>query len=273
MNSLVNSLDSSDALSQSPSKLAERRWSVQVENTTTDKATDCQATNRIQLTVVIPVYNEPDTIHHVVESVMALPITKQIVVIDDGSTDETKSIVQELERTFGVAAVYHKTNRGKGAAIQSGFALAEGDIVIVQDADLEYTPLDILDVISPIQANVADVVYGSRYLKMETGSDSSVHRFGNRMLTLLSNIASGQRLTDMETCYKAFRRETLQSIHIEQQRFGFEPEITAKLAKRGIKIHEVPIHYKARSWSEGKKIGVTDLFNALWCIARYRFFD
>ncbi|MFN7842994.1 MAG: glycosyltransferase family 2 protein, partial [Pirellula sp.] len=171
-----------------------------------------------------------------------------------------------------IDACRHERNSGNGAAIQSGIQRSIGDIVIIQDADLEYEPSDILQVIEPIIKGDVDVVYGSRYLANPEQDGSAFHRFGNKVLTGLSNFASGQQLTDMETCYKAFRRELIQSITIEQKRFGFEPEITAKLARRKIRILEVPIQYKPRSWDEGKKIGVKDLVNTLWCIVRYRLF-
>lgn len=224
-----------------------------------------------QLTVVIPAYNELATLSEIVERVCRLPISKQVIVVDDGSLDGTQQLIRDLADRFPIEPIFHSINQGKGAAIQTGFAAARGEIVIVQDADLEYEPEQIMQVIAPIQAGEAEVVYGSRYLASDNHHDSWIHRLGNRFLTGLSNLASGQKLTDMETCYKAFRRELLQSIHIEQRRFGFEPEITAKLARRGVSIQEVPIRYQPRSWDEGKKIGVRDLFNALWCIVRYRF--
>jgi glycosyltransferase involved in cell wall biosynthesis len=224
-----------------------------------------------QLTVVIPAYNELATLSEIVERVCRLPISKQVIVVDDGSLDGTQQLIRDLADRLPIEPIFHSINQGKGAAIQTGFAAARGEIVIVQDADLEYEPEQIMQVIAPIQAGQAEVVYGSRYLASDNHHDSWIHRLGNRFLTGLSNLASGQKLTDMETCYKAFRRELLQSIHIEQRRFGFEPEITAKLARRGVSIQEVPIRYQPRSWDEGKKIGVRDLFNALWCIVRYRF--
>lgn len=228
-------------------------------------------TAAIELTVVIPVYNEPVTVFEIVERVRQLPITKQIVVVDDGSTDGTSERLRELQDFPEVSVLYHTVNRGKGAALQTGFRFARGRFVIVQDADLEYNPSDILRVIEPLQAGTSDVVYGSRYLENARQDPSGLHRFGNWALTTFSNVFTGHRLTDMETCYKAFRRDVLQSIEIEQSRFGFEPEITAKLAHRGIKIREVGISYRCRGKDEGKKIGWKDLFNALYCIVRYRF--
>ncbi len=224
------------------------------------------------LSIVIPAYNERKTIIQIIELVRQLDVDKQIIVVDDGSTDGTRDILASLPVANDLDIFLHETNQGKGAALQTGFRLAEGEIVIVQDADLEYTPQDILAVIEPILQNKADVVYGSRYLEDNHQNSSWIHRFGNWLLTQLSNWTHGQNLTDMETCYKAIRRSILQDIRIDQQRFGFEPEITAKLARRGQKILEVPVRYNARTWNEGKKIGVRDLVATLYCIFRYRFF-
>jgi glycosyltransferase involved in cell wall biosynthesis len=225
----------------------------------------------IELTIVIPVYNEPETVFEIVRRVQALPITKQIVVVDDGSTDGTAERLDRLSNQNDVTVLKHAVNRGKGAALQTGFQHAQGRLVVVQDADLEYDPADILRVIAPLQSEECEVVYGSRYLENALQDPSRIHRLGNWLLTTFSNLMTGQRLTDMETCYKAFRREVLQQIQIEQERFGFEPEITAKLAQRHIAIREVGISYTCRSRQEGKKIGWRDLFNAIYCIVRYRF--
>lgn len=221
------------------------------------------------LSVIIPVYNEPKTVLEIVQRVRRLAISKQIIVVNDGSTDETPVSLRELERYKDVRVVHHPINQGKGAALQTGFRLATGKFVIVQDADLEYDPSDILKVIEPLQRGTADVVYGSRYLAGGHQDPSRIHRLGNWVLTTLSNRLTGYRLTDMETCYKAFRRELLGQIEIEQKRFGFEPEITAKLARRGVRIEEVPVRYESRGWDEGKKIGIRDLFSTLYCIVRY----
>lgn len=235
------------------------------------KEVNLESSAQPALSVIVPVYNEVRTLREVVESVLNLQVSKQVIVVDDGSTDGTREIIESLRKEHGITVVLHESNQGKGAAIQTGIELALGEIVIVQDADLEYNPEDILSVIQPILDGESEVVFGSRYLGNAHQDQSAFHRFGNAVLTGLSNLMTQQKLTDMETCYKAFRRTLLQSIPIEQRRFGFEPEITAKLAKKKIVIREVPIRYQSRSWKEGKKIGIKDLFSTLWCIVRYRF--
>ncbi len=223
------------------------------------------------ISVVIPVFNECNTVAQVIERVVSLEIEKQIILVDDGSTDGTQRILSTYIGQKGFEVILHPHNQGKGAALKSGFQRAQGEIVIVQDADLEYDPQDILNVVAPILEGRCDVVYGSRYLANSVQDPSFIHRLGNWLLTQFSNWMTSNRLTDMETCYKAIRRDILQSIDIEQRRFGFEPEITAKLARRGHRILEVPISYRSRSWKDGKKIGIKDLINTLWCIVRYRF--
>lgn len=223
------------------------------------------------VSVVIPVFNERGTIEEVIHRVSSIDIDKQIILVDDGSTDGTREILSSYIGRKGFDVILHPCNQGKGAALQSGFQHAYGEVVIVQDADLEYDPQDILRVIAPILEGQSDVVYGSRYLKNSHQDPSVIHRLGNWILTQFSNCMTSNHLTDMETCYKAIRREILTSIDIEQRRFGFEPEITAKLSRRGHRILEVPVSYRSRSWKEGKKIGFKDLVNTLWCIVRYRF--
>ena len=226
---------------------------------------------RPELTIVIPVYNEPNTVIEIVQRVHRLPITKQIIVVNDGSTDRTAESLDQLAHLDNVEIIEHNINRGKGAALQTGFQHARGQYVIVQDADLEYDPSDILRVIEPLRNGVSDVVYGSRYLERAEQDPSRMHRFGNWLLTAFSNRLTGLQLTDMETCYKAFRRDVLNGIQIEQTRFGFEPEITAKIARQQVRIQEVGVSYNCRSWKEGKKIGIKDLINTLYCIVRYNF--
>jgi glycosyltransferase involved in cell wall biosynthesis len=223
----------------------------------------------MKLSVVIPVYNEAATIKEVISSVMAAPYEKEVIVIDDGSVDGTREILNELSSP-GLRIVAHGRNRGKGAALRTGFGMATGNFVIIQDADLEYSPSDYPKLLKPLLDGRADVVYGSRFI----GGDEHRtlffwHMVGNRLLTLFSNMLSNLNLTDMETCYKAFRREILEQITIEEDRFGFEPEITAKVSKLGARIFEVGISYSGRTYSEGKKIGWQDGISAIRCIIKY----
>ena len=224
----------------------------------------------MKLTVVMPVYNESKTIREIVRRVRDVPLEKEILIIDDGSTDGTRDVLRELDGHDGVRVFLQPTNQGKGAAVAVGFRYAAGDVVVVQDADLEYDPMEYLKLLAPISQGHADVVYGSRFLG---GGARRVlyfwHTIGNRFLTLVSNMFTNLNLTDMETCYKMFRREVVQSMRIESRRFGIEPEITAKLARRGYRIYEVPISYYGRTYEEGKKIGWKDALSALWTILRH----
>jgi glycosyltransferase involved in cell wall biosynthesis len=225
-----------------------------------------------KLSVVIPVFNEARTIREIVARVRAVPLDMQLIIVDDCSTDGTSDALRDLERLADVVVVRHERNRGKGAALKSGFAVASGAMVVVQDADLEYDPAELPKLVRPILDGKADVVYGSRFV----GGDSHRvlyfwHSVGNRVLTLLSNVFTNLNLTDMETCYKVFRREIVQGITLEEDRFGFEPEITAKLASlEGVRIYEVGISYAGRTYAEGKKIGWRDGVRAVWCIWKYR---
>ena len=226
------------------------------------------------LSVVIPCFNEAATILDLLERVRSAPVaSKQIIVVDDGSTDGTRELLQGLQ-AGDLTVLLHERNRGKGAALATGFAAARGEICIVQDADLEYDPAEYPLVIGPIVQGKADVVFGSRF---QGAAPHRVvyfwHRVGNGVLTLLSNMLTDLNLTDMETCYKAFRTEIIQAIRIREQRFGFEPEITAKLARRRCRIYEVGISYYGRTYDEGKKIGWKDGVRAIWCILKYRFVD
>ena len=228
---------------------------------------------RFKLSVVIPVYNEERTISRVLARVKALPLNTEIIVVNDCSTDGTKQVLDDLAFPLRLEVIHMPKNQGKGAALRTGFRHATGDIVAVQDADLEYDPRDILPLLRPILDKQADVVYGSRFLTEKPQHSSLLHRLGNGILTGTSNLLTGLKLTDMETCYKVFRRDVLSKFEIQQNRFGFEPEVTAKLARRKCRIVERPIHYAARSYAEGKKIGVKDLVNAIWCIVRYGVAD
>ena len=224
----------------------------------------------MKLSVVMPVYNEIRTIRQIVQLVSDVPIEKEILIVDDGSTDGTREILRELDGKGGVRVFLQPRNQGKGAAVSVGFRFASGDVVIVQDADLEYDPKEYLKLLGPIVDGHADVVYGSRFLG---GGPRRVlyfwHTIVNRLLTLASNMFTNLNLTDMETCYKMFRREVVQSMTIESPRFGIEPEITAKVARRGYRIYEVPIAYYGRTYEEGKKIGAKDAFSALWTIVKH----
>jgi len=225
----------------------------------------------MKLTIIIPCFNEAKTIGIITEAVKNMSYeNKEIIIVDDCSTDGTaEKLRKEIEPTVD-KIIYHSTNRGKGAALRSGIRDATGDILIIQDADLEYNPNDIPMIIQPIIDDKADVVYGSRFMG---GSPHRVlyywHSVGNKMLTLLSNMLTNLNMTDMETCYKAFKREIIQSIKIEEERFGFEPEITAKISKMKCRIYEVGIPYYGRTYQEGKKIGWRDGVSAIKCIFKY----
>lgn len=230
----------------------------------------------IVLSVVIPCYNEKDTIETVLDAVRDCGVKHtEIIVVDDCSQDGTRDLLQGELRGKIDKLIFHKFNQGKGAALSKGFQAATGDVVVIQDADLEYDPKDFVRLLEPFVSGRkdADVVYGSRYAR---GEKYMIKRFyhtaGNKFLTLMSNLFTDLGLTDMETCYKMFRRELIQSIEIEEKRFGFEPEITAKLAKKRCRIYEMPISYYPRSYSEGKKIGAKDGFRAIFCIIKYNLF-
>lgn len=224
-----------------------------------------------KLSVVIPVYNERDTIREIVNRVSKVEIEKEIIIVDDFSTDGTREILGDLAKNYSDLKVfYHQKNQGKGAALRTGFANASGDIVVVQDADLEYNPQELHKLLKPILDGRADVVYGSRFLGSEEHRVLYFwHYLGNKFLTLISNMFTNLNLTDMETCYKMFKKEILSKIKIEENRFGFEPEITAKVAKLGCRVYEVGISYSGRDYSQGKKITWKDGIHALWCILKY----
>ena len=222
------------------------------------------------LTVVIPCYNEEKNIINIVNKVLESPIpNKEIIVVDDCSTDGTRNVLDAKIKPLVSKIIYHEKNQGKGGALKSGVAAATGDVVIIQDADLEYDPAEYPRVVMPIFKGKADVVYGSRFRDNKM-KGYLANRMANWFLTRLSNLFTHLKCTDMETCYKAFRRDVIQSVDIQEKRFGFEPEITAKIAKMGIRFKEVPISYKPRTNKEGKKIGFKDGVCAIYCIWRYR---
>jgi len=228
------------------------------------------AKTALRLSVLIPVYNEAATIEHVVDRVRQIPASTEIIAVDDASGDGSGDVLERLRAAGKVdQLVRHPKNRGKGAAIRSGIALATGDVVVIQDADLEYDPQDIPRLIKPILDGIADVTFGSRFI----GSPRRVlyfwHTVMNRCLTLASNMLNDLNITDMETCYKAFRADVIKGIQIEEDRFGVEPELTAKVAKLRLRIYEVPISYQGRTYAEGKKIGWKDGARALYCIFKY----
>lgn len=223
----------------------------------------------VVLSIVIPCYNERENIIKILDKVDQSPIpNKEIIVVDDMSTDGTRDILESQVRNRVSQLIYHEQNGGKGAALKTGFAHATGDIVIIQDADLEYDPMEYPQVIKPIVEGKAKVVYGSRFLNAKA-KGYLANRLANKFLTILSNIFTHQKLTDMETCYKAFRRDIIQQVDIEEKRFGFEPEITAKISDMRIRIKEVPISYYPRTSQEGKKIGFKDGLRAIYCIVKY----
>jgi glycosyltransferase involved in cell wall biosynthesis len=228
----------------------------------------------MRISIVVPCYNEKNTIRQIVAAVQAAPVeNKEIIIVDDCSTDGTRDVLRDEVASQVDVIVYHERNQGKGAALRSGFQRATGDIVIVQDADLEYDPNEYPKLIKPILSGKADVVFGSRFMGGEPHRVVYFwHMIGNRLLTLISNMLTNLNLTDMESCYKVFRRDVLNKIKIEEDRFGFEPEITAKVAKLGCPIYEVGISYYGRTYAEGKKVGLKDGFRAIYAAVKYNLF-
>ena len=227
---------------------------------------------RPRLSIVVPVYNERNTIEEVLTRIREVEFDKEIIVVDDCSTDGTREILQALPLTDGLSIVLQPVNRGKGAALHRGFREARGDIVIVQDADLEYDPRDYAHLIEPIERGAADVVYGSRFLSGPHRVLLYWHFVGNRLLTTMSNMFTNLNLSDVWTGYKAFRRDVLQTLELREERFGFEPEVTAKIARGRYRGYEVAISYWGRSYAEGKKITWRDGFKAIWYVVRYNLF-
>jgi glycosyltransferase involved in cell wall biosynthesis len=229
------------------------------------------------LTVVVPVYNEQAWVRELVRRVQATPLPKEIILVDDGSTDGTRAILHELQAAAAnIMVLFQPRNRGKGAALREAFRHARGDVILVQDADLEYDPADYPMLLQPILEGRADVVFGSRFIGPNHRVLYFWHVVANRVLTTLSNVFTNLNLTDMETCYKVFRREVLEGMRLKSNRFGFEPEFTAKIARRrkpAWRVYETPISYAGRTYEEGKKIGLKDAFAALYCIIRYWLAD
>jgi len=227
----------------------------------------------MKLTVIIPVYNEVESITEILKRVQATKLVKEIVVVDDGSKDGTREVLRKLDGKDGVRVILHECNQGKGAAVRTGIAAAQGDILLIQDADLEYDPRDYPRLLQPIKEGMADVVYGSRFLGGPRRATMYWHMVANKLLTFMTNILYDNILTDMETGYKVFRREVIDGMVLRANSFDFEPEFTAKILKRKHRIFEVPITFNPRDYSQGKKIKIHDAFEAVWTLLKYRFMD
>jgi len=227
----------------------------------------------MNLSVIIPVYNESNTIEEIVKRVKQTGLAGEVVIVDDGSTDGTREILARLDGEGPIKVVYHDSNQGKGCAVVTGIKNATGEVVLIQDADLEYDPRDYPALMQPIEEEIADIVYGSRFLGGPRRPTMFWHMVANKLLTLATNILYNNILTDMETGYKVFRKEVLNGITIHAKSFNFEPEFTAKVLKRKFRIYEVPIRFTPRDYNEGKKIKLSDAFEALWTLFKYRFID
>ena len=225
-----------------------------------------------RLSIVVPVYNEAEHLEEILRRVAAVPVPKEIIVVDDASTDGTRDRLFDLADRLKLCVILHDHNQGKGAAVRTGLAACAGEVVLIQDADLEYDPSEYPQLIRPLIERKADVVYGSRYLGLRTQNQKWTHKLANSLLTRLSNSFTGLQLTDMETCYKAFRREAIKGLDLKESRFGIEPEMTAKIARNKLRVTEVPVSYCARGIAEGKKIRLRDAFQAVYCIFRYSLF-
>jgi glycosyltransferase involved in cell wall biosynthesis len=221
----------------------------------------------------MPVYNEIDTIEEIIRRVQATGLADEILLVDDGSVDGTRDILKELDGQDAIKVFFHEHNQGKGAAVRTGIKNATGDVLLIQDADLEYDPRDYPKLLQPLEEGLADVVYGSRFLGAPRRVAMFWHMVANKLLTLMTNVLYDTILTDMETGYKVFRREIVEDMPLHARRFEFEPEFTAKILKRGVRIFEVPITFNPRDYDEGKKIGMSDAFEAIWALLKYRFVD
>jgi glycosyltransferase involved in cell wall biosynthesis len=227
----------------------------------------------MKISVIIPAYNEIHTIQEILKRVQAVGVADEILVVDDGSTDGTRGVLKEYDSQGPVRVIFHEKNQGKGAAVRTGIQHASGDLIIIQDADLEYDPRDYELLLQPLREGIADVVYGSRFLGAPRRPAMFWHMVANKMLTLMTNILYNNILTDMETGYKVFRREIVEDMKLRAKKFDFEPEFTAKVLKRDVRIFEVPITFNPRDYDEGKKIGLKDAFQAVWTLIKYRFVD
>jgi len=227
----------------------------------------------MKVTVLVPTYNEINTIQEIIRRVQVEGIAEEILVVDDGSTDGTRRILQDLNGQDQIKVILHENNQGKGSAIRTGIEHAHGDVIIIQDADLEYDPRDYGALLQPIQEGLAEVVYGSRFLGGARRPAMFWHMVANKLLTLMTNILYNTILTDMETGYKVFRRHVVEGMNLKSNRFEFEPEFTAKILKRKVRIFEVPITFNPRDYEEGKKIGLKDAFQAVWTLLKYRIMD
>lgn len=227
----------------------------------------------MNLSVVIPVYNEEHNIREILRRVQATKLAKEIVVVDDGSQDGTREILKKLDGKGKIRVILHERNKGKGAAVVTGLNAAKGDVLLIQDADLEYDPRDYPALLQPIREGLADVVYGSRFLGSPHRVTMFWHLVANKLLTLMTNILYNTILTDMETGYKVFRRKVIEDMNLRAKRFDFEPEFTAKALKRNYRIYEVPISFNPRDYSQGKKIKLRDAFEAVWTLLKYRFVE
>ena len=237
------------------------------------KFSHCGIIAGMKITVLIPVYNEIHTIREILDRVQAMQMAEEILLVDDGSVDGTRDILHELNGQGSIRVIFHERNQGKGAAVRTGLDHARGDVILIQDADLEYDPRDYPALLKPIEEGLADVVYGSRFLGGPRRTAMFWHMVANKLLTLMTNILYDTILTDMETGYKVFRREIVEGMTLHSRRFEFEPEFTAKILKRKVRIYEVPITFNPRDYDEGKKIGMKDAFEAIWALLKYRFVD